>query len=397
MALSKDGTRIAAAAEKSIKIWTLTTQETIATPAAVLSVSFSPDDSRLLVGCADNKPRLYGLDGRLLEFFAHDGPVHAVAFQGDGNRVVTASEDKTVQIRSLSLVWQARHSGPVRQALFNGRFDRIVSCGDDKTVKVWNAADGKLIQSSDAHDGPATGVAVNSDATRIVSCGADKTVKIISLPTKTDAKEVKPIVLKLPAAASAVALSPNGQFVAAAVSGEKTSRVHVFDAASGKELLVFAEHGGAIPSLSFLADNRTLVSAGTDKAVRLSDMNILATFDAHTGGVTGVAFHPNGTQALSGGADRIVKLWDLAKGQVLKTFGPLPEPVRTVGVNRAGTQVGAATGKTAMVWGTSRWQGSAQTGTSRRRSESVVQQRRYAAGNRLCRQRSARLGFGVGT
>jgi WD40 repeat protein len=347
LALGKDGTHIASGgADKTVKVWTLAGHATITTPADVRSLCFSPDASRLLVGGADNKARVYGVDGQLVEFFAHEGPVQAVAFHGDGKRVFTASADKTARMWPLSIVWQARHAGPVRQAVFNGRFDRVVSCGDDKTVKVWNAADGKLVQSFDAHEGPVTGVAVNADATRLVSCGADKTVKIFTLA----AKEEKPVVLTLPAAASSVTLSPNGQRIAVAVAGEKTSRVHVFDAANGKELHVFAEHAGEIPTLSFLADNRTLVSAGADKVVRLSDMNVLARFDAHAGGAVSVAFHGNGTQVLSGGADKTVKLWDVAKGQVVKTFGPLSEAVRAVAFNRAGSQISAAAGKTAMVW-----------------------------------------------
>jgi WD40 repeat protein len=354
LALSKDGAKLAAGGvDKTVKVWTLADgkmQATITTPAAVRGVSFSPDASRLLIGNEDNKARVYGIDGQFVELFAHEGPVHAVGFHGDGKSVFSASADKTVRSWPLSLVWQARHAGPVRQAVFNGRFDRVVSCGDDKTIKIWNAPDGKLVKSLDAHDGPVLGVAVNADATRLVSCGADKTVKIFTLPAKADAKEEKPVVIKLPDAASAVALSPNGQHVAFAVAEAKSARVHVFDAASGKELLVFAEHAGTIPSLSFLADNRTLVSAGADKIVRLSDMNILASFDAHAGGVTSVAFHNNGTQALSAGADKTVKLWDLTKGQVVKSFGPLPDAVRAVVFNRAGTQIGAIAGKTAIVW-----------------------------------------------
>jgi WD40 repeat protein len=354
LALSKDGTRIAAGgADKSVTVWTLADgkpQATIATPAALHGLSFSPDGTRLLVGGEDNKARVYGVDGRLVEFFAHEGPVHAVAFHGDGKRVFTASADKTVRPWSLSLAWQAHHAGPVRQAAFNGRFDRVVSCGDDKTIKIWNAADGNLARTLDGHDAAVTGVAVNADATSIVSCSADKTVRIFTLPAKVGAKEEKPVIIKLSGAASAVTLSANGQRVAVAVSGEKTSRVHVFDAASGKELLALADRAGTIPSLSFLADNRTVVSAGADKIVLLSDMNMLATIDAHAGGVTSVAFHGNGTQALSGGADKTVKLWDVAKGQVLKTFGPLPEASRGVAFNRAGTQFAAAAGKTVTVW-----------------------------------------------
>jgi WD40 repeat protein len=79
-------------------------------------------------------------------------------------------------------------------------------------------------------------------------------------------------------------------------------------------------------------------------------MNVLSVLDAHKDGVTSVAFHANGTQAISSGADKTVKLWDLTKGQVLRTFGPLPEAVRAVAFNRTCTQIGAASGKTVTVW-----------------------------------------------
>lgn len=374
LALSKDGTRIASGgADKAVKIWTLSGQTTIPTPADVRSICFSPDDSRLLVGCADNKARVYDGDGRLIEFFPHEGPVHAVAFHNDGKRVFTASADKTARMWPLSLLWQARHNGPVRQAVFTGRCDRVISCGDDRSIKIWNAADGKLVKALDAHDGPVAGVAVKADATRIVSISGGPiiggtgvapvpsaptsgtpvppapVVKIFTLPAKPSAAEEKPIVINLPATASAVALSPNGQRIAVAVSTGQTSQIHIFDA-DGKELFTFAERMGAISSLSFLTDNRTLLSAGADKTVRLSDVNILANWDAHAGGVNHVAFHPNGAQALSGGADKTVKLWDVTKGQMLKTFGPLAEAVRAVAFHRAGTQAAAAGGKTALVW-----------------------------------------------
>jgi WD40 repeat protein len=363
LALSKDGTRIAAGgADKTATVWTLVDgklQATIATPSAVQSLAFSPDGARLLIGGEDNRARIYGLDGQLVEFFAHEGPIAAVAFHNDGKRIVAASADKTVRVWPLSLLWQVRHAGPVRQAAFNAGFDRVISCADDKTIKVWNAADGKLLKSLDAHDGPVVGVAVN--ATRIVSCSADKTVKIFPTNVPAGKPDLPPVVIKLPDAASAVTLSPNGQRIAAAVAGEKMATVHVFDATNGKELLVFADHAGIIPSLNFLADNRTLVSTGSDKIVRLSDMNVLTIPSPPTplpagergrneGGVTSVAFHSNGTQAISGGADKTVKLWDVAKGQVVKTFGPLPETVRAIAFNRAGTQIGATAGKTAIVW-----------------------------------------------
>ena len=162
--------------------------------------------------------------------------------------------------------------------------------------------------------------------------------------------EDKPIVIQLPAAATTATISPNGLRVAASITDKNVTGLRVYDVPSGKELLNLADHTGAIRSLAFLADNRTLVTASTDKTAKLLDMNVLSVLDAHVGGVSGVAFHSNGTQAISGGADKSVKLWDLTTGKVAKTFGPLPDAISSVTFNRDFTQVGATAGKTVKVW-----------------------------------------------
>ena len=50
------------------------------------------------------------------------------------------------------------------------------------------------------------------------------------------------------------------------------------------------------------------MSAGTDKAARLSDVGVLAVLDAHQGGVVGVQYHSSGTQALTAGKDSTAKI-----------------------------------------------------------------------------------------
>jgi WD40 repeat protein len=354
LALSKDGTKVASGgADKAVKVWTLADGKlaaTIPTTGEVRGVSFNVDATRMAVGGADNRAAIYGLDGKLVEFFPHDGAVLAVAYHGDGKRVLTASADKTVKQWTTTHVWQANHAGPVRGAAFTPKGDRIVSCGDDKTLQVWNAADGKNLKSVAAHDGAVVSLGLNADGTKAVTTGADKKLKVWNLVAAPAVVDEKPVVVTLPDAATAAALSPNGQRVAASITDKAGTALRVYDVASGKELLNLADHTGAVRSLSFLADNRTLATASADKTAKLLDVNVLGVIDAHPGGVTGVAFHSNGTQALTGGADKTVKLWDLATGKAVKTFGPLPDAVSSVAFNRDFTQVGATAGKTVKVW-----------------------------------------------
>ncbi|MBY0527075.1 MAG: hypothetical protein K2R98_27015 [Gemmataceae bacterium] len=356
-ALSKDGTKAATAgADKAVKVWTLADSKavaTIPTPADVRSVGFSPDGTRLIVAGADNKARVYGMDGKLLEFFTHDGPVVAAAYHGDGKRVATASADKTARLWTSALLWQATHTGPVRQAAFSAKGDRIVSGGDDKLVKVWNTVDGKEVKSIAAHAAPVSGVGLSADGARIVSAGADKTVKVWSAdPPKAGVPEAPIAIVTLAAPPTSVTISPNGQRIAAGFTNQAAHLISVFDVATGKEVMSVPDHTGAVRALTFAPDNRTLVSAGMDKAARLSDINALAVLDAHPGGVAGVQFHSNpaAPQVLTGGVDKTVKLWTLADGKVVRTFGPLADPVTAVTFNRDFTQVGAAAGKVVKVW-----------------------------------------------
>src|SRR5262249_31720958 len=158
---------------------------------------------------------------------------------------------------------------------------------------------------------------------------------------KDDGKPLTTIALDAPPIG--VALTLNGQRLAVSV-GDKENRVRVFDIPSGREVLVLREHTGPVTGVAFLGDNRTLLSTGADKTVRRSDAGVLAVLDAHKGGVVGVQYPPSGTQALSAGKDGTAKLWDLTKGAVLRTFGPLKEPVHAVTYNRDFTQVGLAAG-----------------------------------------------------
>ena len=175
----------------------------------------------------------------------------AAAYHTDGKRVISAGADKSAWVWQPALLWQAAHAGPVRQAAFSPKGDVVVSAGDDKTVKLWNALDGKPIRSIAAHDGPVVGVGISADGTKVVSAGADKTVKVWSIAppaagAKPDDKPATTITLADPRRRRLHQSQRSAR--GGRVSRGQGDAHPVFDAASGKEVQVFADHTGAVRS-----------------------------------------------------------------------------------------------------------------------------------------------------
>ena len=96
LSLTKDGVGVAVGGVgKAVKIFTLAENRLAATiaPAEVRGLAWNHEGTQLVIGGADHQTRLYGADGKLLEFFSHRWPVSAVAFLPDGKRIVTSSAD----------------------------------------------------------------------------------------------------------------------------------------------------------------------------------------------------------------------------------------------------------------------------------------------------------------
>jgi WD40 repeat protein len=355
LALSKDGSRFAVGLRnRSVTVWGLSGDPQVSSfdvPAGIRSIDLSADNKRIVVGCDDKHVRVYTIDGELAEFFRHDGPVLAVAFQGDGRQVISAGADKTARTWTPGLSWQTAlgRSWPVR-GLFTPNGEQVVTCVDN-AVRILSAADGTGVKSFAAHGEVVYDIGISADGTRLVSSSRDKTLKVWALGSPgSNEREIKPIgEFNLSAPAFRVAISPNGARVAAS-SALVNQPMRVFDVALNQEVMGHTEKSVGFVSLAFLPDNRTLLATGTDQKVRLIDVGLLALLPAHPGGVNSIAFHANGMMALTGGADKTVKLWDPTMGKAVKTFGPLSDSVSAVAFSRDATQAASAAGKTVKVW-----------------------------------------------
>jgi hypothetical protein len=121
--------------------------------AVVYSAQFRPDGQRVVTASADKTALLWdAASGKAVgEPMKHEGGVYSAQFSPDGRRVVTASADKTARL------WDAasgkavgepmKHEGPVRSVQFSLDGQRVVTASGDKTARLWDAATGKQLAS----------------------------------------------------------------------------------------------------------------------------------------------------------------------------------------------------------------------------------------------------------
>jgi len=232
------------------------------------------------------------------------------------------------------------------------------------------------------------GVACSADGKKIAAAGDNGAVTVWDLPSGT-------LLLTLGKdlqSADAVAFSPDGRLLAAAVAtgGRRGNAVQVWDLASGQLVQDMRGHTQLITDLAFSPDGNRIASVGNDNTLRIWNVkygtlettqketknNLLAlayspdgkniaatenwdgkiqmwdavnvrlirTIPGHGDWVLCVAYSPDGTEFVTGSRDGSVYVWDAESGARLRILrDPELDPVNSVAYSPDGRYVMGAT------------------------------------------------------
>jgi tetratricopeptide (TPR) repeat protein len=121
-------------------------------------VSFSPDGQRLVTASADRTARVWdAITGEpVTPPLKHEAPNPRVAFSPDGRRVATASFDGTARLWDAdtgeAVTPALTHGGPVNYVSFSPDGQWVVTASADRTARVWDAVTGEPVTPPLAHD-----------------------------------------------------------------------------------------------------------------------------------------------------------------------------------------------------------------------------------------------------
>lgn len=148
-----------------------------------------------------------------------------------------------------------------------------------------------------------------------------------------------------------IAWSPDGRFLATA-SRDGTARV--FDARSGRSLLVLPSDGAMVESVTWSPDSAQLATAGRDHVVRIWDATSGDPVRLLTGaGDTGrqVAWAPDGRHVAATFKDCVVRVWEAGTGRLVHELHGHGDDVWGVAWSPDGARLASAShDQTAIVW-----------------------------------------------
>ena len=319
---------------------------------AVRSVAFSPDGQRVVSGSDDGTLEVFDVaTGReTLTLKRYADASGSVAFSRDGRRIVSGSRDGTLRVWDASTGQETFTLKGFSQWVISVAFSpdgrRIVSGSRDGTLEVWDAVTGRETLALNGHAGSVWSVAFSPDGQRIVSGSDDGTLKIWDASTGQVALTLKGDKDSI----FSVAFSPDGRRIVSGCFGT----LKVWDAAARQETLTLTGHEAEVHGVAFSPDGRRIISGSADKTLRVWDAStgqVALTLKGHTKAVTSVAFSPDGRRIVSGSDDKTLKVWDASTGQETFTLKGHAEAVTSVAFSPDGRRiVSGSDDKTLKVW-----------------------------------------------
>ncbi|MCY4064328.1 MAG: hypothetical protein OXG53_18305 [Chloroflexi bacterium] len=242
----------------------------------IAALAFRPSHDQFVVGSESGLLQLWQIhDGALLTFSerlhlnAHAGPVSALAFSPDGDRLVSAGREAythaEVDRDFAAIVWElpmvaqqailSGHTGLINAIVFRSFIDQIITGADDGTERLWDASRGASLLNRD-FGAPISAlddhrylsvVALARPSDNLLVMGPDGPDDLTSYDLPT-------------AGVTSLDLSADGSML---VVGAAEGVISIWDT-EAHELIATRETDGGIYDVSFSPDG-TMIAASTDR------------------------------------------------------------------------------------------------------------------------------------
>jgi WD40 repeat protein len=331
VAWSPDGKKLAAVTRSSwICLWESATGKEIgpreAHESSVSSVSWSPDGKTIASGSSDRTIRLWNPDtGKQIRVMKEDGgTVESVAWSPDG------------------------------KTLASGSGERSKSSGKDNTIRLWNPATGKEVRRLARLDTPVGALAWSPDGKTLASGDGKRAILLWEAESGKAMRRLATDMFKV----DRVAWSPDGTILTWV--GRKVYKnedrteytIRLVETPTGKEIRRLPQ-GQMVTSLAWCPGGRMLFSASEDNTIHLWEAATgreIRRFIGHQGGVTSIACSPDGKIVAFASLDKTIRLWEIATGKEVRSLDVDEHWVANLAWSPDGRRLASSCDTTVLIW-----------------------------------------------
>ena len=280
LSFTPDGKHLISAGEdKVIRVWDWQAGKTVRTirgqvgpgpEGNIFAMALSPNGRWLVTGGWFNKTqeediRLYDFaTGKLMALLkGHTGTVDSLAFSPDSKQLISGSKDLS------AIIWDVESREPIQRLKghkaeiyavgFTPDGGRAVTGSYDGTLKLWSVGDGKEIATLQGHKDKVFRLAVSPVDGTIASGSDNAEIWLWSSKTGTPIRNWK----QSGSNSGSLTFSRDGKSLLSGTgSYGSDNNVHVWDVASGNEILTYTKHDDIVLATAVSPDNRLAATAG---------------------------------------------------------------------------------------------------------------------------------------
>jgi serine-threonine kinase receptor-associated protein len=230
----------------------------------VWGVALNYDGTRAATGAADFSAKIWDAkSGQEEHSFQHNHIVKSVAFNPQGNLLVTGSNEKIIRIFDLQRpdaepAKMMGHESNLRHCEFYTE-NIIVSCSDDKTIRLWDVTSAQEIRKLEFPN-IVSDIEVSTQ-NRLLTITHGNTVAFWNLDNLSLIKE-----FEVPTQIHSASLKPDKSIF---VCGGEDFKLYKYDFDTGIELEAFKGHFGPVHCVRFSPDAELYASGSEDGTLRL--------------------------------------------------------------------------------------------------------------------------------
>ncbi|EKM75141.1 hypothetical protein AGABI1DRAFT_46849, partial [Agaricus bisporus var. burnettii JB137-S8] len=316
------------------------------------------------------------LDVSLVHTLMHESVVCCVRFSADGkylatgcNRTAQIYDTKTGQKTCVLVDEAAGKSGDlyIRSVCFSPDGKFLATGAEDKQIRIWDIGKKQIRNVFDGHQQEIHSLNFSPDGRHLVS-GSNGSIGIWDMVDGTSKfltiEDLGPSHSN--AGITSVAISPNGQYVAA---GSLDTIVRIWNIRSGVFVENLKGHSDSVYSVAFTPDGKGLVSGSLDKTLKYWNIEALGrrqrrrpvmtgnyetgydegnrctmNFTGHKDYVLSVAVSRDGQWVVSGSKDCSVQFWDAKNAVVQCMLQGHKDSVKSIDSSPAGSILATGSG-----------------------------------------------------